>query len=385
MAQEDRKCSSGSGSGAGGSGGGILGCGSVGSGSRSSKKQKQKKPPQRGLGVAQLERLRMEEQQKKDASSLYPPPITFNSSSLSSSLPNFQAESLCSVFRHTPSVPDMDLVAASPVWSQSSRNYCKHDGEMSNPLADRKVDQCSKFSPLESYPVLRGHELMQRLGSDRPPLLVNATPAISTSLQNYQLEPPSNQSHHHGSFSPYRSLGEKMLGGGTKRSRPFSLANPPAAFSPFKLPKMGNPADRPDEPSVTGMSNLRQGPCSVLESSSSESVKENKVSGGEFLTLAPPLDTPPQQNWQPCQNLTSSAPRSHCLYPGFDSPPYQGYPEGLSYGHAPGWTDQRPRQLFQPQHYSFLPPMLPLMNVEERRIKGRKDDPSGSIDLDLKL
>lgn len=50
MAQEEQHCSNSSGG---------------GGGSRSSKKAKQKKIPQRGLGVAQLEKMRLEEQQKK--------------------------------------------------------------------------------------------------------------------------------------------------------------------------------------------------------------------------------------------------------------------------------------------------------------------------------
>lgn len=59
MAQEeqDQRGSTGS-SGVGG--------GNVAGVSKSSKKQKQKKIPQRGLGVAQLERIRIEELKKKD-------------------------------------------------------------------------------------------------------------------------------------------------------------------------------------------------------------------------------------------------------------------------------------------------------------------------------
>lgn len=55
MVQEEQRCSNSS------SGGG-------GGGSRSSKKAKQKKIPQRGLGVAKLEEMRLEEQQKKATS-----------------------------------------------------------------------------------------------------------------------------------------------------------------------------------------------------------------------------------------------------------------------------------------------------------------------------
>ena len=70
MAQEDQTQNTSSGSGGGGGSGGI---GSVG---RSSKKPKQKKVPQRGLGVAQLEKIRLEEQQKRDAAAMLSSPCS---------------------------------------------------------------------------------------------------------------------------------------------------------------------------------------------------------------------------------------------------------------------------------------------------------------------
>jgi len=51
---------------------------------RSSKKSKQKKVPQRGLGVAQLEKIRLEEQQKRDA-----PPLSPSPTALSSTKPSY--------------------------------------------------------------------------------------------------------------------------------------------------------------------------------------------------------------------------------------------------------------------------------------------------------
>jgi len=58
-----------------------IGMGGLG---RSSKKSKQKKVPQRGLGVAQLEKIRLEEQQKRDA-----PPLSPSSTALSSTKPSY--------------------------------------------------------------------------------------------------------------------------------------------------------------------------------------------------------------------------------------------------------------------------------------------------------
>lgn len=71
MAQEEHILSSShSGSGGGDSGGGGSGGGGGGGGGASSDRSKyvkQKKVPQRGLGVAQLEKIRLEEQRKREA------------------------------------------------------------------------------------------------------------------------------------------------------------------------------------------------------------------------------------------------------------------------------------------------------------------------------
>lgn len=73
---------------------------------RSSKKLKQKKVPQRGLGVAQLEKIRLEEQQKRDA--IFQVPSAIVSPSNSSSC----LASQCSNFR-----PDVSsyLTSTSPI------------------------------------------------------------------------------------------------------------------------------------------------------------------------------------------------------------------------------------------------------------------------------
>lgn len=83
----------------------IGGCAGAGV-ARSSKKLKQKKVPQRGLGVAQLEKIRLEEQQKRDA--IFQVPSAIVSPSNSSSC----LASQCSNFR-----PDVSsyLTATSPI------------------------------------------------------------------------------------------------------------------------------------------------------------------------------------------------------------------------------------------------------------------------------
>lgn len=98
------------------------------SGGRSSRKPKQKKVPQRGLGVAQLEKIRVEEQQKKDAA-LASPAILPSPSSVSSSkssylplpIPNFHhynqpSSSPISLPSASPlSLPNIDLKVSSTV------------------------------------------------------------------------------------------------------------------------------------------------------------------------------------------------------------------------------------------------------------------------------
>lgn len=94
MAQEEhsQRCSNSSSGGGGGGGGGNSGGGGGGGGgsNRSCKKLKQKKVPQRGLGVAQLEKIRLEEQHKKEVAILCPNP---NSSIISPSFANFRSSS----------------------------------------------------------------------------------------------------------------------------------------------------------------------------------------------------------------------------------------------------------------------------------------------------
>lgn len=97
--QKYSNSSSGGGGGGGGDDGGSgSGCGGIvmGGFARSSKRPKQKKVPQRGLGVAQLEKIRLEGQQKKaPAAILSPPPppppsvSATNSSILSLPIPDY--------------------------------------------------------------------------------------------------------------------------------------------------------------------------------------------------------------------------------------------------------------------------------------------------------
>lgn len=105
MAQEEHTQRNSNSSGGDGGGGGS-------SSSKSSKRLKGKKVPQRGLGVAQLEKIRLEEQQKKDGS--ISPPFSFLSPSHSSL--NFRQNPSPSLVPLLPSPSPTDLF--SPVVRQ---------------------------------------------------------------------------------------------------------------------------------------------------------------------------------------------------------------------------------------------------------------------------
>ena len=126
-------------------------CGnSTGNFGRSSKKQKPKKIPQRGLGVAQLEKIRLEEQHKKDA-------VVATKSSCSSYLP-------------LPTVPNFHLcnqpISSIPVFSSNSPadfrppipnlNHCDFENEsclMDPGLAFRSsMNAPCEFSPIWHIP-----------------------------------------------------------------------------------------------------------------------------------------------------------------------------------------------------------------------------------------
>ena len=103
MAQEEQnhRCSGSSSGGGGGGGGG---------GGRPSKKPKQKKVPQRGLGVAQLEKIRLAEQDKKNSA----PAFFSDSSSISSSNPSFSSLSLLNHHHHSQSSSLIPFPSPSP-------------------------------------------------------------------------------------------------------------------------------------------------------------------------------------------------------------------------------------------------------------------------------
>lgn len=103
---------------------------------RSSKKLKQKKVPQRGLGVAQLEKIRLEEQQKRDA--IFQVPSGIISPSNSSSC----LASQCSNFR--PHVSSY-LTSTSPIDHPSTNKINRLP-----PMIPNRIDTVQKNSVLNN-------------------------------------------------------------------------------------------------------------------------------------------------------------------------------------------------------------------------------------------
>ncbi|XVF78714.1 hypothetical protein PTKIN_Ptkin14bG0157700 [Pterospermum kingtungense] len=445
MAQEDQtqRCSNSNTS----SGGGNIGNSSSG---RSSKKQRPKKVPQRGLGVAQLERIRIEEQQKKDAalavaapilpspSSVISPSVTHHKSPyLSLPIPSFQYPSNQSssipfpadisppnsTFRPPLSVQNIDnivsstantapLTCGSAVWppgaailpgNGSVSNNNNNNGNKFWSSCEYKVEkECSGLDPglafranlslpYESEPIWPLPSLMQRAQFFQQPSssMVNlSSRTSSTSVLDFQMEPPSNQSYY-GNCSPFLPDDEKMLG--MKRPYPFSLDNAPGPPIDSKYhPIVHSINGQVESASTTGKGistfnfkadtpNFREGPsCSTLnmESRSKKINKQNGAFDGDFLTLAPPTTM---------SMCSSSKPNKHptyCELPDLDSLPYQpSFEDPIIRQGASGLN-----QSYRP-YYSFFPPAMVQIDrasaITMAKCKG--GEVGGHVDLNLKL
>lgn len=291
MAQEEhaqKYSNSSSGGGASGSGGGG-GCNNGGGSTsgRSQKKMKQKKVPQRGLGVAQLEKIRLEEQQKKgvvlQAANVLPPNQIISPSNSSPCLavqcPGFRPSiSSChsvplpppspsdlpspnSLFRRTPSISSVDIMHTNAVplskplnvgggeigWSAVPVLPKVWNGEFSPDGENQRLDHLGfayrpnvnlPFDSSSPTPFLPLPNVLQRSQQLQPPSsssMVNISSGISSSpILNFQMEPPSNQNFCASNYTPLWPDEEKMIG--MKRPYPFSMETPPAPAFHFKYP-----------------------------------------------------------------------------------------------------------------------------------------------------
>ncbi|KAL7218335.1 hypothetical protein ACSBR2_011578 [Camellia fascicularis] len=406
MAQEElnHRCSNGS------SGGG--------GGNRSSKKLKQKKVPQRGLGVAQLEKIRLEEQQKKDAlllSNSLLSPINSSCSAVQSqrtsnfwhnpsqtnlSLPNL-------IFRPAPSIPNVDVLhpnhvplsKPSNVSGLGQGNWPKlWNGEYNLEGENNRLDhngfafRSNLNLPYESNPIWPPPNVIQRtLQFQQLPSsssMVNVSPGTSSSSEiNYhQIEPPSNQSFYGNNYTPLWHEEEKMVG--MKRPYPFPPDNPPGPSFPCKFPPIFVPPfTRSDESASCGNGGtvnnepnnpiFREGPSSstvLCELNPMKVVKENGNLNGDFLTLASPATALPQSSSKYKHPSLYQTPYTQELSE-LQSLPHQGSAEDPI--HYPG----PPKQPL----YSFFPPAKARIDQATTTVNGCNGEVREKLGLDLKL
>ncbi|GAB4849416.1 hypothetical protein Ancab_004213 [Ancistrocladus abbreviatus] len=393
--------------------------------SGSSKKMKPNKIPQRGLGIAKLERLR-EERQRKDAENAIfssPPTVSPANSSLAVpflSYPHHQSSSSSlrppypanlpspkTLFRPAPCRPNIENfhrlsrpplnqtyregfhVVRPPLWVPTSANYpkmwhpYKFNQEGENSRRDRGLPFSSNMhnSPTGSLP-----DFMPKAQSyQQSPSWMNAS-SMDSSLLNVQMEPPSNQRYYntYGSLVPVE---ERMVG--MKRPYPFPLENPPGRPFLRKFPPVSYPATRSGESTSCGdRSSFNLGnavpvfravpphPRGVAEPSL-KIFRENTVSSGEFLTLAPPRFTLPHPSHRFMQSSVQMSSHNPNFY-NLESLPYRGNAENQVTSSIPGGSTQRP-------FFRFLPPA----KVQEAPTPTDSTSGDGGagegVDLNLKL
>ncbi|KAA8523972.1 hypothetical protein F0562_010597 [Nyssa sinensis] len=441
MAQEEHSQKCGNSSIAGGGSCGS-GCGTAGGNGRSSKKLKQKKVPQRGLGVAQLEKIRLEEQQKqqkKDAAAQAPAILSpnsiispSNSSCLAVQCANFRhhpspssipplpppsptdLSSQTSIFRPAPSTPNIDVFHPNSVplskpliggggeigWSAipgagagaGHVNWpklwnCEYNFEGENHRLDHNgfISRSNMNLPYESWvpPNVMQRTQFQQLSSSS---MVNVSSGTSSSsIINFQMEPPSNQSYYGNNYSPNWPEEEKMVG--MKRSYPFSLDNPPGPsvhcnFLPAFVPpitRSGESASCDNGGTLnTEFSSpiFREGPSSstpISELNSKKVTKENWGSNGDFLTLAPPATTLPHRSSKfkhPSAHELSQFETLHHHGSMEDPPVHQQGPIGPIQQHT---------------FYSFLPSAKTETGQATTTRSNYNGEVGESVDLNLKL
>ncbi|CAL5390758.1 unnamed protein product [Camellia sinensis] len=333
-----------------------------------SKKLQQKKVPQRGLGVAQLEEIRLEEQQKKDvlllSNSLLSPinssclavqsqrtsNFWHNPSQTDLSLPNL-------IFRPAPSIPNVDVLHP---------NYV--------PLS--KPSNVSGLGTLQ----------FQQQPSSSSMVNVSSGTSSSSEINYHQMEPPSNQSFYGNKYTPLWHEEEKMVG--MKRPYPFPPDNPPGPSFPCKFPPIFvPPITRSDESASCGNGGtvniepnnpiFREGPSSstvLCELNPKKVVKENGNLNGDFLTLASPATALPQSSSKYKHPSLYQTPYTRELSE-LQFLPHQGSAEDPI--HHPGPQKQ--------PLYSFFPPAKAWIDQATTTVSGCNGEVGEKLDLHLKL
>lgn len=391
--------------------------GGGGSSHRSSKKLKHKKVPQRGMGVAQLEKIISEEQQKKDVSVLTPNSIISPSNSCSNlstiqKVPNFRPPPISpSPIPLPPPLPPHHLISKTdginPISASSSfsrptntitggggggSNWCRlwsdgdynFDGEKHN--QNHGMDH-SRYTaafpanlgglPYESNPPIwppppnlmlqRSQHFQQPSSSSMVNVSAGTSSSSSSSVLNFQMEPPSNQSYNgNNNYQPLWPEEDKMVG--MKRPYPFSLENVPIPSFHCKFPSAYvSPISRSDESAscsnggtitIDAHPVFSSGPISDKVTKKFIDENQGLTLTRDFLKLAPPQGS--QLHPSPCIGEQ----------PQFDN------------GHSKDPTHLSGRSGSNPQPFlTFFPPAKTSMGQPGNS----NGEASESVDLNLKL
>ncbi|MED6218771.1 hypothetical protein PIB30_029739 [Stylosanthes scabra] len=362
------------------------GSGNGSGGGRSSKKPKQKKVPQRGLGVAQLEKLRIEELQKKNAATIFSQQqegsvLSTKSTYMPLSIQNFHDSNQPPPrsqpeFRSVPvqqkvgTVPLTNSVGVGPAAMQFLPNF-----------------------PYESNHVWTLPNLGQRAPQfhyQLPSSMANVSPAgISSAppppVPNFSREPPSNQNCNDNGLLGRQ--GEKIIG--VKRPYPFCLDAPPVPAFNYKLHPFSDMQTNAATLYASGFnydasnSTLRELPSCCASNSELNSRKRKKQSenfNGDFLSLAPPTPTScPPSRMKPFSPFLAFPNQD---YPEFQSQSFQGTIEDQVPPPQPCNRFNQPPQPF----YCFFPPAASESQIGQttartQNVNGVEED----VDLNLKL
>ncbi|KAL0301218.1 UNVERIFIED_CONTAM: hypothetical protein Sradi_6398600 [Sesamum radiatum] len=393
MAQEEQffGCSysgGGGGGGNGGGGGGGSGCGGGGVSSSRSKTVKQKKVPQRGLGVAQLEKIRLEEQQKKESLQVA---NILAKNSVGSSSDNAQFLAVqCSKFRPglSPlhkSVPNLEILHENSV--QIPKNLKAGGGEIG-------VEAISSPGH-ENRPILWNGEYnlageKQRLGTHGfafEPQMNSSTGISPSSILSSQMEPPSNQSSRGNNYVPSWSEEEKMVG--MKRSYPFLVESQPSRplhcnFHPSYAASLSR-SDEFDscsngytahmEPRNKCIREISSNSSPQPEQNPSEATRDKGMLNGDFLTLAPPVVVSQTSNSEHKNTLDYSGHQRPELYE-YEHMPSQDYAKSQIHHSGPSGSVER--------SVSFLPIAFQITQ-NTTHVSNGNGEKTETIDLSLKL
>ncbi|CAH9100023.1 unnamed protein product [Cuscuta europaea] len=401
MVQEEpaQKCSNSS---SGDGGGGVCS-------GRSLKKLKQKKVPQRGLGVAQLEKIRLEEQHRREnnafqaasnsvfspsillpnissMSHLSPPSSIHSPPDLPSCLPKFDHEGgergrsglMIPGHSHWPKLWDGEY----NLEGEESRRL-DHPGIPFWPTINMPIEQHSSVLPLPT--ALQRSQQYQQPASSSMVNILSGISSSTSSLRNFQTEPPSNQIYRDNDYMPLWPEEVKMVG--VKRPYPFSPEYPPVPSFNCKFPpgyasstlRANNETTSCGNSSVANVLEphnlpIREGiSSSQFESNSRSLNRENGGLDGDFLSLAPPADA--ASSSQIDHRYHHSSRNQLPLNP--EASNQRGGEEKMK---RPGMI-----RCGQPHIFSFFPPTKVQSDLEESSKRSDKSESNGVVDLDLKL